>query len=124
MSETEKAFSLINDFALKAQEIAPVVWGKMVFLTQVESIAYLGLGAACAVLSAVFFFAWLKAPLVQEGYDRGSWTFNKILFGVLSLAFMLPAAINLLLPGNWIGAFVPEARLIARLIGNLTGTSN
>lgn len=124
MSEIEKAFSLINAFATKAQEVAPVVWEKMVFLTQVESIAYLGLGAACAVLSIAFFFAWLKAPLVQVGYDSGNWTFNKILFGCVSLALMLPAAINLFFPWNWIGAFAPEARLIARLIGTLTGTSN
>lgn len=120
MSEIEKAFELINVFATKAAEVAPIVWTKMIMLVQAESIAYLAVGGFCLVMAQVFTFLWYKAPV--DSY--GDWKPVKAILGALTVAIYIPAAVNLLYPWNWIGAFAPEARLIARILGSLTGTSS
>ncbi len=120
MSEIEKAFGLINSFATKAAEVAPVVWAKMIMLIQAESIAYLAVGGVCLLFSIVLSFVCLKMKV----NNYGEWTPQKVVSGICALVALIPAGINLLYPWNWIGAFAPEARLIARILGTLTGTSN
>lgn len=114
-----KALEGIDALSAQITQVAPVIWGKMVLLTQAESIAYLAVGAIClaVALIATYFFNKIKSI---NSYD---WPVSK----GISLGFMLayvPAAINLCYPWNWVGAFAPEARLIARLIGAITGTSS
>lgn len=120
MSEIEKAFELINVFATKAAEVAPIVWTKMIMLVQAESIAYLAVGGFCLVMAQVFTFLWYKAPNTHYG----EYTVQKAAFLVVTIVAYVPAAVNLLYPWNWIGAFAPEARLIARILGSLTGTTS
>lgn len=120
MSEIEKAFELINVFATKAAEVAPIVWTKMIMLVQAESIASLAVGGFCLVMAQVFTFLWYRAPTTS--YNE--YTVQKAIFGIATLVTYVPAAVNLLYPWNWIGAFAPEARLIARILGSLTGTSS
>lgn len=125
MSEIEKAFEMVNSFSAKAAEVAPVVWQKMILLVQAESIAYLAVGGFCLLLFVIFAVLWARAPVNGPGsYSAGEWTFTKIVYGILAAVSATPAAINLFYPWNWVGAFAPEARLIARLLGTLTGTSS
>ncbi len=125
MSEIEKAFEMVNSFSAKAAEVAPVIWQKMILLVQAESIAYLAVGGFCLLLFVIFAALWARAPIKGPScYNAGEWTLTKIVYGLLATASAIPAAINLFYPWNWVGAFAPEARLIARLLGTLTGTTS
>ena len=112
-----KALEGMNALSAKITTMAPMIWQKMVLLTQAESIAYLAVGGIClvAALIATTFFARIKG----DSYD---WPMAKIVAFVGMITY-LPAAIMLLYPWNWVGAFAPEARLIARLMGAITGAS-
>ena len=94
MSEIEKAFELINVFASKAAEVAPVVWSKMIMLVQAESIAYLMVGGFCLGFSGILATISLKMKL--DKYD--DWTPAKIITGIASLVVLVPACVNLLYP--------------------------
>lgn len=123
----QEAFKRLDAIGAQISELAPVVWSKMVLLTQAESIAYLAVGAICllAAISGTFFgmriFAnWNKSRSGRYGEVAPLHFWVSVFF----MAGYIPAAVNLLYPWNWVGAFAPEARLIARLIGAITQTTS
>jgi hypothetical protein len=120
-------FQRLDAIGTQVQTTVPMVWQKMVLLTQAESIAYLAVGAICLMFAIIGSFLahtiynkWRSIPYNNRP-DAAPISF------FINLGFILgyiPAAVNLLYPWNWVGAFAPEARLIARLIGAITQTAS
>ena len=119
-------FSRLDSIGNKVLSTAPMVWEKMVVLTQFESIAYLISGAVCFVLAIICAFATLRSAKKYDERENPHYTDSPIsvaIFGFATFMFAMPGLINLLYIWNWVGAFSPESRLIARLIGAVTQTS-
>jgi putative flippase GtrA len=119
-------FARLDSIGSKVVSTAPMIWEKMVVLTQFESIAYLISGAVCLVLAIICAFAAFRSAKKYDerenpGYNDAPLGF--MAFGFGTFIFAIPGLINLLYIWNWVGAFSPESRLIARLIGAVTQTS-
>lgn len=115
-------FSRLDSIGNKVLSTAPMVWEKMVVLTQFESIAYLISGAVCLVLAIICTFAAFRSAKKHDEREIPSHNDAPLVFGFGTLIFAIPGLINLLYIWNWVGAFSPESRLIARLIGAVTQT--
>lgn len=112
----QEVFDRLDAIGNQISTTVPMIWEKMVLLTQAESIAYLAVGFICLVAAIVATMCFSKIK-VEDRY--GEWPVSKF----ISLGFMIlyiPAAVILFYQWNWVGAFAPEARLIARLIGAVT----
>lgn len=118
-----KIFERLDGLGAQFMTTAPMVWEKMVTLTQFESIAYLIVGGVSLLLTVVFTYLLLKSIKYYNDH------YHQPPIGVILLIFAtsasgVSASINLLYIWNWVGAFSPESRLIARLIGAVSGTSS
>lgn len=101
--------------------LGTVIWAKMVMLTWAESVAYLVAGGIAAIIALV---CWIIAARAYKASDKcGDITLGMFIPGVIAIITTVIAAWNLLYPWNWVGAFAPEARLIARLIAAATGAN-
>lgn len=117
---SDKAIEMVTDLGAKLTEIAPVLWAKMVFLVQAESIAMLTVGALCLIVGTIGVICLIRSVKKQGPYDAPTvQTLVSLLFSVP----VIPAAVLLLYPWNWVGAFAPEARLLARIMGAITGSN-
>lgn len=120
-----KIFERLDGLGAQFMTTAPMVWEKMVTLTQFESIAYLISGAVCAVLCIICVIAASKAATDFNNRPNPRYDDTPVvvlLYGAATVFFVIPALVNLLYIWNWVGAFSPESRLIARLIGAVTQT--
>ena len=118
-----KIFERLDGLGAQVMTTAPMVWEKMVTLTQFESIAYLIVGGVSLLLTIVFTYLLLKSIKYYESRCDEA-PVGVILLMIATYFSTLSAGINLLYIWNWIGAFSPESRLIARLIGAVSGASN
>ncbi len=118
-----KIFERLDSLGAQFMTTAPMVWEKMVTLTQFESIAYLIVGGVSLLLTILFTFLLLKSIKYYESHDDQA-PIGVILLMIATCSSTLSAGVNLLYIWNWVGAFSPESRLIARLIGAVSGTSS
>jgi hypothetical protein len=118
----EQMSSILGKLEVAAEQIAqtlvdaaPEAYAFALNVTRWESIGYLVVGVACAVL-AYWGFRWAQHLI----YNSGSYDLEELGgFGVGTVAFGLAcaSAINLLYIWNWIGAFAPELRLARQILG-------
>jgi ABC-type enterochelin transport system permease subunit len=111
----------LQEMGSQMASLGTVIWAKMVMLTWAESVAYLVAGGISALIAIVCWIIFGRTMKTRESsYD---YSLGMIVSGIIAAITTLSAAVNLLYPWNWVGAFVPEARLIARLIGAATGSN-
>jgi hypothetical protein len=111
----------LQEMGSQMASLGTVIWAKMVMLTWAESVAYLVAGGVALVISCI---SWFIAAKTIKGKDWAhEYPVTFYISGGIAVVSTGFAMFNLLYPWNWVGAFVPEARLIARLIGAATGSN-
>jgi phosphatidylserine synthase len=115
----------VDALSHKIATFAPVAYEKLLLLTQLKSAAHLGIGGVDLLISVIFMIcawkAW-KTFNAKAQYDDFPGLPMALSAGIV--IFGLPAAIQLFNMWNWIGAFVPEARLINDVWDGLVAAKN
>lgn len=123
MSNVDKAFELVQTVGDHLAKAVPTAWQKLIEFHYWYSVAYLGIGFALLVLSALFIILGLKLKAKGSEYspEYGLTMLFKWGFSILGAFLLVGSAFQLLNIWNWVGAFNPEARLVYTLFVKTTG---